>query len=61
VRDILQTIPNGGSVQLEVEISALEEGVCERTVTFYIAANGLLQKPVLFRAVGKQSDAVALR
>jgi hypothetical protein len=55
VRDILHTIPAGGSVDLEVEIGALNEGPCERTVVFYVSARHLVERPVLFRAVGKQA------
>lgn len=53
MRDILQTIPKGGSVELEVEIAANQPGLCERTVVFYSDAGGLVESPVLFRAVGK--------
>jgi hypothetical protein len=53
VRDILHTIPSGGSVELEVEIGALKEGLCDRTVVFYVSAPHLVERPVLFRAVGR--------
>ena len=53
MRDILQTIPKGGRVELDVEIEAKQPGLCERIVTFYSDAGGLVESPVLFRAIGK--------
>jgi hypothetical protein len=55
VRGLLHTIPTGGAVELDVEIGALKEGPCERTVVFYVSAPHLVERPVLFRAVGKHA------
>ena len=56
MRDILRTIPPGGSCELDVEISAHQEGLCEREVVFYAAAPHLVEKTLRFRAVGKPKE-----
>ena len=55
VRDILQTIPAGRSCELDVEIEAHKEGLCERESVLYLAdAQGLIERSVVFRAVGRR-------